>query len=95
VVLRPGRPAFTIDAAGPGRWRVRGRHVDRWVRETDLDDDEQVARLQRRLRRAGVERRLAAEGARHGDDVEISDRTFEFQPDPTDDEAPGGEGGLT
>jgi GTP-binding protein len=83
VVLRPGRPAFTVTRDGPGRWRVRGRHVERWVRETDLDDERQVARLQERLRRAGVERRLEAEGARHGDDVSIGDRTFEFLPDPT------------
>jgi GTP-binding protein len=82
VVLRPGRPRFTVERAGDGAWLVRGRSVERWVLETDLDDDHQVEQLQRRLRRTGVERRLAAQGARHGDEVRIADRVFEFQPDP-------------
>ena len=31
----------------------------------------------------GVERKLVSEGARHGDEVQILDRVFEFLPDPT------------
>ncbi|HEX5937162.1 MAG TPA: GTPase ObgE [Actinomycetota bacterium] len=80
VVLRPGRPRFTV-AREDGGWRVRGRSVERWVRETDLDDERQVARLQRRLIKEGVERRLAKEGARMGDEIRIGDRAFEFLPD--------------
>jgi hypothetical protein len=57
-------------------------------------------RLQERLRRAGVERRLGAEGARHGDEVSIGDRTFEYLPDPepsdepSDAESPRGDASL-
>jgi GTP-binding protein len=80
VVLRPGRPRFTV-AREDGGWRVRGRSVERWVRETDLDDERQVARLQRRLIKEGVERRLAKEGARRGDEIRIGDQAFEFLPD--------------
>ena len=80
VVLRPGRPRFTV-AREDGAWRVRGRGVERWVAETDLDDERQVARLQRRLIDEGVERRLARAGARRGDEVRILDRAFEFLPD--------------
>ncbi len=43
VVLRPGRPRFTIERDEAGRWRVRGRDVDRWVLEADLDDEREVA----------------------------------------------------
>jgi GTP-binding protein len=88
VVLRPGRPRFTV-AREDGGWRVRGRNVERWVRETDLDDERQLTRLQRRLIKEGVERQLAKAGARRGDEIRISDRAFEFLPDahpPTDRE---------
>jgi GTP-binding protein len=80
VVLRPGRPRFTITREGAG-WRVSGRNVERWVRETDLDDEREVAALQRRLIKEGVERQLARAGARKGEEVKILDRTFEFLPD--------------
>jgi len=79
VVLRPGRPRFTITREGGG-WRVAGRGVERWVQETDLDDERQVTRLQRRLIEEGVERQLARAGARRGDEVRILDRAFEFLP---------------
>lgn len=79
VVLRPGRARFTVSREGAG-WRVTGRNVERWVRETDLDDETQVARLQRRLIKEGVERQLARSGARRGDEVRIADRAFEFLP---------------
>ena len=85
VVLRPGRPRFTITREGDGRrWRVEGRGVERWVSEADMDDDRDVERLQQRLVKDGVERQLAALGARHGDEVAILDRVFEFLPDPTE-----------
>jgi GTPase len=81
VVLRPGRPRFTISRDDTGRWHVAGRGVERWVAEADLDDEDDAAALGRRLRREGVERALAAKGARHGDEVVIRDRIFEFLPD--------------
>jgi GTP-binding protein len=80
VVLRPGRPRFTVERERGG-WRVRGRRVERWVLETDLDDERSVAALQARLAREGVDRRLRELGARSGDDVAIGERVFEFVPD--------------
>jgi GTP-binding protein len=80
VVLRPARPEFTVRRDGD-RFLVEGRSVERWVRDTDLDDERQVADLQKRLVRAGVERQLAAAGARTGDDVMIAGRVFEFLPE--------------
>jgi GTP-binding protein len=80
VVLRPARPEFTVRRDGD-RFLVEGRSVERWVRDTDLDDERQVADLQKRLVRAGVERQLAAAGARTGDDVMIGGRVFEFLPE--------------
>ena len=80
VVLRPGREPFTVKREGEG-FRVSGPKVERWVAETDLDDEAEVATLQRRLVRAGVERRLAEAGARRGDEVLIGGSAFDFQPE--------------
>jgi GTP-binding protein len=80
VVLRPGRPRFTI-ARERGGWRVVGRNVERWVHETDLDDERALSTLQRKLIKEGVERQLAKAGARRGDEIRIADRAFEFLPD--------------
>jgi GTP-binding protein len=88
VVLRPARPAFTVRREGE-RFVVTGRNVERWVTETDMDDARRVVELQRRLVRAGVERRLAELGARRGDEVAIAGQVFEFIPE----DAGGGRGG--
>jgi GTP-binding protein len=79
VVIRPARPAFAVRREGE-RFRVVGRNVERWVAETDLDDPSELVRLQKRLIKEGVERQLAAAGARRGDEVVIGDRAFEFLP---------------
>jgi GTPase len=84
VVLRPARAPFIVRREGD-RFRVSGQRVERWVAETDLDDPRQVVDLQRRLVRAGVERRLAEAGARRGDEVLIGDHAFEFIPDVSTD----------
>jgi GTP-binding protein len=80
VVLRPARPRFIVRREGE-RFRVVGRGVERWVAESDLDDPDQVRGLQRRLAREGVERELAAAGARRGDEVIIGGSAFEFLPE--------------
>jgi GTP-binding protein len=87
VVLRPGRPRFTISREDGG-WRVIGRNVERWVRETDLDDERELTDLQRRLIKEGVERQLTKAGARRGDEIRISDRAFEFLPEVDPSTAP-------
>jgi GTPase len=90
VVLRPGRARFTISRESGG-WRVVGRNVERWVHETDLDDERALAALQRKLIKEGVERQLAKAGARRGDEIRISDRTFEFLPEVDRPEGDPGE----
>jgi GTPase len=81
VVLRPGRPRFTVTRREDGAWEVAGRSVERWIMEADLDDDRDVATLQLRLKKEGVDRKLAAMGAKPGDDVHIKGRVFEYVPD--------------
>ena len=84
VVLRPGRARFTVSRE-VGGWRVVGRNVERWVLETNIDDERELADLQRRLIKEGVERQLTKAGARRGDEIRISDRTFEFLPESEPD----------
>lgn len=80
VVLRPARPAFVVRREGD-RFRVAGRGVERWVAETDFDDPRKVVALQRKLVKEGIERQLAAMGARRGDEVVIGEKAFEFFPE--------------
>lgn len=81
VVLRPGKPRFTVTRDDAGRFHVKGRNVERWVMETDIDDERQVERLQQLLKKEGVDRRLAALGAKVGDEIEIRGRVFEYLAD--------------
>jgi len=80
VVLRPARPPFVVRKEGAG-FRVVGRAVERWVAETDFEDPRKVVQLQKQLAKEGVERQLAALGARRGDEVLIGGRAFEFLPE--------------
>lgn len=64
-----------------GAWRVHGRRAERAVAMTDLDNDEAVARLQRRLIQMGVEARLEEAGAGSGDEVRIGDAAFNWEPE--------------
>ncbi len=86
LVLRPkpvDGPEFVVTAEG-GRYRVRGRKPERWVRQTDFSNDEAVGYLADRLARLGVEDELAAKGARRGDEVLIGPEddavVFDFDP---------------
>ena len=68
-------------------WRIEGKNIERMVIQTEWDNDEAVAFLQRRMERAGVERELARAGAQPGDEVRILDVAFEYEPaDWNDDE---------
>ncbi|HEV3472265.1 MAG TPA: GTPase ObgE [Actinomycetota bacterium] len=62
-------------------WRVRGRRAEGAVARTDLDSEEAVTRLQRKLISIGVERMLAESGAKRGDEVRIGEIAFTFEPE--------------
>ena len=77
VVMRPapGGDAFTVTRQGDDRggliWRVRGAKPERWVAQTDFNNDEAVGYLGDRLNRLGVEDELVRQGAQAGDAVAI------------------------
>jgi GTP-binding protein len=81
-VFRPAPPRrFTVQRSGPHRFTVTGDGVDRLVARYDLDNEDALAHLERRLRGIGVVQALRAEGFEPGDDVEISGIEFELDPD--------------
>ncbi|HLY33926.1 MAG TPA: GTPase ObgE [Jatrophihabitantaceae bacterium] len=85
IVLRPkavDETGFTVesDRDEPGGFVVRGEKPERWVHQTNFDNDEAVGYLADRLARLGVEARLAELGAQPGAAVTIAGVTFDFEP---------------
>ena len=85
IVLSPKAvddSGFTVepDPDEPGGFVVRGIKPERWVRQTQFDNDEAVGYLADRLARLGVEEKLARLGALPGASVTIGDYVFDFQP---------------
>jgi GTP-binding protein len=60
-------------------FEVKGPSVERAVAMTDLDNDQAVIHLQRRLRAMGVDDALRRAGARPGDEVVIGEASFDFE----------------
>jgi GTP-binding protein len=80
-VFRPAADrGFRVEQVGDGAFRVSGGPVERLVARHDLDNDEALAHVERRLHRMGVVRALEAAGFEPGDDVEIGGVVFELDP---------------
>jgi GTP-binding protein len=95
IVLRPGvgkgGPEFTVTetedpstGSGQRAYVVRGDKPERWVRQTDFNNEEAVGYLADRLNRLGIEDRLLELGAEEGDTVIIGPAdnavVFDFRP---------------
>ncbi|RSX55055.1 GTPase CgtA [Bifidobacterium dolichotidis] len=87
--LRGQAAEFTIERKQDGNgnywFAVRGEKPERWVIQTNFDNDEAVGYLADRLARLGVEDELRRQGARPGDEVHIGRgaREVAFDWDPT------------
>ncbi|HEY7050822.1 MAG TPA: GTPase ObgE [Mycobacterium sp.] len=84
-VIRPvpiDQSGFTVapDPQQQGAFVVRGIRPERWVDQTDFDNDEAVGYLGDRLARLGVEDELLRLGATPGCEVTIGDVTFDWEP---------------
>ncbi|MEV6137796.1 GTPase ObgE [Nocardia sp. NPDC051990] len=84
-VIRPiavNETGFSViaDPEEPGGFIVRGPQPERWVRQTQFDNDEAVGYLADRLARLGVEDELVKQGAEPGAPVTIGDVTFDWEP---------------
>ncbi|WP_369236790.1 GTPase ObgE [Streptomyces sp. R21] len=87
IVIRPKAvddAGFTVVQEEDGLFRVRGEKPERWVRQTDFNNDEAVGYLADRLNRLGVEASLMKAGARSGDGVAIGPEenavVFDWEP---------------
>ncbi|GAB2755323.1 GTPase ObgE [Salinifilum aidingensis] len=74
--------SFTVepDPEEADAFVVRGAKPERWVRQTNFDNDEAVGFLGDRLARLGVEEELARRGAESGSQVTIGSMTFDWEP---------------
>ncbi|MCX2931053.1 GTPase ObgE [Mycobacterium sp. CVI_P3] len=84
-VIRPvpvDQTGFTVepDHDHPGGFVVRGVRPERWIAQTNFDNDEAVGYLGDRLARLGVEDQLLRLGAKPGCAVTIGDMTFDWEP---------------
>jgi GTP-binding protein len=68
---------FDVEKTETG-YRVKGRRIVRIVAMTDLENEDAVRYLHRRLERLGVIAKLREAGAQDGDEVEIGEATFGF-----------------
>src|SRR6188472_3168852 len=80
-VFRPAaRRGWRVERTGDGAFRVSGEPVERLLARHDLDNDDALAHVERRLHRMGVVRALEEAGFEPGDDVEIGGVVFELDP---------------
>jgi GTP-binding protein len=80
-VFRPGSErGYSVQRTGDGSYRVTGRGIERLVARYDLDNEDALAHLERRLRGIGVIGALEAKGFQPGDAVEIAGVEFDLDP---------------
>ena len=81
---RTFRPAadrsFRVERLDDGTFRVAGAQVERLLARYDVEHEDALGLIERRLHRMGVVRALEAAGFEAGDDVEIGGVTFELDP---------------
>ncbi|GAS96428.1 GTPase ObgE [Mycolicibacterium canariasense] len=82
-IIRPipvDETGFTVSPDGQGGFIVRGTRPERWIAQTNFENDEAVGYLGDRLARLGVEDELLKQGATPGCAVTIGDVTFDWEP---------------
>jgi GTP-binding protein len=82
-VIRPiasDEKSFKVTSDGEGGFVVRGARPERWIAQTDFENDEAVGYLGDRLARLGVEVELLKLGAKPGCAVTIGKMTFDWEP---------------
>jgi GTP-binding protein len=83
IVLRPQAiddVGFSLERQPDGSFVVHGPRPERWVRQTNFDNEEAVGYLADRLARLGIEEALAKAGAEPGCLVRIGDFEFDWEP---------------
>src|SRR5579884_2293577 len=80
-VFRPAADrGYTVQRTGEHSFRVSGRGVERLLARYDLDNEDALGHLERRLRGIGVIGALEGAGFQPGDEVEIAGVAFDLDP---------------
>ncbi len=82
---------YAINRVDDGTLVVAGRGIERMVSMTDMTNEHAVTRLQRRMERLGLFRKLKAFGAEEGDTVRIRDVEFDYIDEDAQDEKEEGD----
>ncbi|HUE28067.1 MAG TPA: GTPase ObgE [Solirubrobacteraceae bacterium] len=81
-VFRPAAErGWQVERVGERSFRVSGPGIERLVARYDLDNEDALAYLERRLRGIGVIDALQSRGFEPGDDVEIAGVAFDLDPE--------------
>ena len=81
-VFRPAADrGYAVQRTGEHTFRVSGRGVERLLARYDLDNDDALGHLERRLRGIGVIGALEGAGFQPGDEVEIAGVAFDLDPE--------------
>jgi GTP-binding protein len=88
IILRPvavDDSGFLVHANADESFTIRGKKVERWVRQTNFKNAEAIGYLADRLAQLGVEKELYKKGAVAGSEVRIGDGDTEvvFDWEPT------------
>jgi GTPase len=81
-VFRPAADrGWRVERLGERSFRVIGRGIERLVARYDLENDDALAYLERRLKGIGVIDALENQGFEPGDEVEIAGVAFDLEPE--------------
>lgn len=76
--FEPEAPAFEIRNLGNGRWQLTGDELERAIKMSKLDNEEDIMRFARKMRKMGVDGALRSAGCQDGDYIQILNFEFEF-----------------
>ena len=76
--FEPEQPAFEIHNLGNGQWELTGDELEKAFKMSKLDNDEDIMRFARKMRKMGIDEALRNAGCQDGDSVAICDIEFEF-----------------
>ncbi|MFT4036103.1 MAG: GTPase ObgE [Patulibacter sp.] len=80
MTYRPrSKTTIEVERTGPGSFRVVSPQVTTLVRRFDLENEDAMAHVERRLRALGVIDRLEALGFEPGDEVDLGGELFELE----------------